>query len=165
MKFVNFLGAALVIIGASSACSQNVNLTILQVNDVYEMAPVSGGKLGGLSRVQTVLDSLKSENPNTYSVLAGDMLSPSAIGTAEYNGKKIAGKQMVDILNEMNWDYFILGNHEFDVTEAELRSRLQEMKFTVIADNVLDTNDVPFPNTRPYVQFKVEGISVISYSG
>jgi 5'-nucleotidase len=140
--------------------SNKVNFIVLQLNDVYEMSPVSGGKLGGLARVQTLLNELKTENKNTITVLSGDMLSPSAIGTASYNGEKIAGRQMVEILNEMNWDYFILGNHEFDLSESDLRARLNEMKFTIVSDNVLDTNNQPFPNTITNTQFQVEGVKI-----
>ncbi|MBL4707299.1 MAG: bifunctional metallophosphatase/5'-nucleotidase [Flavobacteriales bacterium] len=143
-----------------------VNITVLQLNDVYEMSPVSGGKLGGLARVQTLLKELKAENPNTFTVLSGDMLSPSAIGTAkikkegEEKEQKIAGAQMVDVLNEMNWDFFMLGNHEFDLKEPELRARLSEMKFKVISDNVLDTSGAMFPNTQTNLQFEVEGVKI-----
>lgn len=159
-RILNYFGVTFSIIIFNSSCAQNVNITFLQVNDVYEMAPVSGGKLGGLARVQTVIDSLKTTNPNTFSVLAGDMLSPSAIGTANYQGEALAGKQMVDILNKMKWDYFVLGNHEFDLKEEQLRKRLQEIKFTVVSDNVLDKNGIPFPNTRPCFKFEVQGVSV-----
>ncbi len=162
---------ALLSIAMLASCSQQkveppakddnlVHITILQLNDVYEMSAVSGGTLGGLDRVQTLLKELRAANKNTFSVLSGDMLSPSAIGTADFNNDKIAGRQMVEILNEMNWDYFILGNHEFDLKEADLRARLSEMKFNVISDNVLDTSKAPFPNTQTCTQIEVEGIKV-----
>jgi len=147
-----------------SSCAQSaddrVNITVLQLNDVYEMSAVSGGKLGGLARVQTLLSELKAANRNTYTVLSGDLLSPSAIGTANFDGKKIAGRQMVEILNAMHWDYFILGNHEFDLEESDLRAQLNEMKFNIISDNVLDANNDPFPNTTTCTQFEVEGIKI-----
>ncbi|MEQ9261694.1 MAG: bifunctional metallophosphatase/5'-nucleotidase [Owenweeksia sp.] len=143
-----------------TSMAQVVKITFLQLNDVYEMSAVSGGKLGGFARVQTLLDSLKKDNPNTFTVLAGDMLSPSAIGTATYQGEKMAGRQMVDVLNVMNWDYFIFGNHEFDLKEPDLRKRLDEMKFTLIADNVLDSENKPFPNTTKQFKIEVEGISI-----
>lgn len=143
-----------------SSRSQKVDICFLQLNDVYEMSAVSGGQFGGLARVQTLLDSLKRQNPHTYSVLAGDLLSPSAIGTATYNGQKLAGRQMVDILDSMRWDYFILGNHEFDVKEKDLRQRLKEMDFPVIAYNVRDANDKRFPNTVDTIMLRVEGVSM-----
>ncbi len=147
------------------SCNQNqdnneVRITFLQLNDVYELSAVSGGKLGGFARVQTLLNQLKSENKNTFSFMAGDMLSPSAIGTAQFEGERIAGRQMVDALNAMNWDYFTFGNHEFDIKEPDLRKRLQEMQFTLITDNVTDQNDQPFPNTVPHQIINVDGVKV-----
>jgi 2',3'-cyclic-nucleotide 2'-phosphodiesterase (5'-nucleotidase family) len=54
--------------------------TILQMNDVYELIPLSGGKKGGLARVATIRKLLREENPNTFTVMAGDVVSPSALG-------------------------------------------------------------------------------------
>lgn len=57
-----------------------VQWTMLQMNDVYELIPLAGGKKGGLARVATIRKLLLKENPNTITVIAGDVLSPSAIG-------------------------------------------------------------------------------------
>ena len=62
-------------------------ITLLQMNDVYEITPVNNGKLGGLARVATLRKQLLKENPNTYTLLAGDLFSPSALGTAKVNGE------------------------------------------------------------------------------
>ena len=40
--------------GITTDPSANVEFTILQFNDVYEIAPLEGGKAGGLARVATV---------------------------------------------------------------------------------------------------------------
>ncbi len=146
---------------ASPSFAKEVNITLLQANDVYEMTPVNGGAYGGLSRVQTVLNQLKQDNPNTYSVLSGDLFSPSAIGTAKVNGKRIDGEQMVDVLNAMQWDYMTLGNHEFDNGYDPLLSRLEEAKFTIFSNNVTDTKTgQPLKNTQQSVVFDVEGVRI-----
>ena len=54
--------------------------TFLHMNDVYEMIPLSGGKKGGLARVATIRRLLREENPNTITIMAGDIVSPSALG-------------------------------------------------------------------------------------
>ncbi|CAF5146741.1 unnamed protein product, partial [Rotaria sp. Silwood1] len=53
--------------------------TILQMNDIYELKPLSGGKKGGMARVATIRKLLLQENPNTFTVIAGDIVSPSAL--------------------------------------------------------------------------------------
>ena len=63
--------------------------------------------------------------------LGGDYLSPSAIGTAVVDGQPLAGRQMVDVLNHVGVDWAVLGNHEFDVSEAAFRARLAEEPFSV----------------------------------
>jgi len=57
-----------------------IQWTFLQMNDVYELIPLSGGKKGGLARVATIRKLLLKENPNTITFLAGDVVSPSALG-------------------------------------------------------------------------------------
>jgi 5'-nucleotidase/UDP-sugar diphosphatase len=72
-----------------------IDFTLLQLNDVYEITPVANGTSGGLARVATLRQQLLAENPNTITILAGDFLSPSALGTARVDGEPLAGKQMV----------------------------------------------------------------------
>ena len=65
------------ITGAAQEKSQcNVKVTLLQVNDVYQFAPVDQGKAGGLGRVLTLTKAIKQQNPNTLFLMAGDTISP-----------------------------------------------------------------------------------------
>ena len=135
---------------ATSCCllpssDSTIRITLLQLNDVYEITPVANGKEGGLARVATLRQQLLAQNPNTYTILAGDMFSPSALGTAKVNGKRLAGKQMVAVLNAMKLDYATFGNHEFDIHENEFKQRLEESRFTWISSNVFDSKGQSFP--------------------
>lgn len=116
-----------------------ITFTILQLNDVYEIAPLEGGRVGGLARVATLLKRLEAENPNTIAILAGDFLSPSFAGTLRLdNGERVAGLQMVETLNAMGLDYVTFGNHEFDLRDgATLQSRIDASQFRWISCNAL----------------------------
>lgn len=122
--------------------STDLSFTILQLNDIYEIAPLRGSDEGGLARVATVRQQLLKENPNTITLLAGDFVSPSLIGTLSYRdpvtqqSRKIAGKQMVDVLNKMGLDYVTFGNHEFDIKMQDLQQRINESSFTWVNSNV-----------------------------
>ncbi|MEL6750303.1 MAG: bifunctional metallophosphatase/5'-nucleotidase [Pseudomonadota bacterium] len=133
-----------IIILPYAAQAEQIRFTILQANDVYEMSPVNGGRYGGLARVKTLMNELQAENPNFISVLAGDLFSPSAIGTAKVDGEPLNGRQMVDVLNHMGWDYFTLGNHEFDNGEGALIQRLSEARFKTITSNVRQASTCHF---------------------
>ncbi|OWY24433.1 bifunctional metallophosphatase/5'-nucleotidase [Sphingobacteriales bacterium UPWRP_1] len=113
-----------------------IEVVFLQMNDVYEVTPLEGGKTAGLARVATVRKNLLQTNPNTFTVLAGDFLSPSLLATVKYEGTRIKGRQMVDVLNTLGLDIVTFGNHEFDIKEDELQSRLNESKFKWVSANV-----------------------------
>lgn len=113
-----------------------IEFQILQMNDVYEISPSPSENIGGLARVATLRKELLAKNPNTFTVLAGDFISPSVLGTLKYEGKRIRGKQMVDVLNTLGLDWVVFGNHEFDYDDlADLQARLDESKFTWFAAN------------------------------
>ncbi len=133
--------------GAPSAAagSEPATVTIVHLNDIYEISPVEGGKFGGLARVATVIERLRAGGAPVITTLAGDYLSPSALGTARIAGERIAGRQMVDVLNHVGLDWATLGNHEFDVSEAAFRARLAESKFHLVSTNVTDAKGEPFP--------------------
>lgn len=146
---------------AIPAIAKEVHVTLVQANDVYEMTPVSGGRYGGLARLQTLIKQLRSRNPNTYTLLAGDLLGPSAIGNAKVDGEPLHGKQMIDVLNAMGWDFMTLGNHEFDNGRESLIERLAGANFTIVSSNVIDKKtDARFPHTQRTAVIEVEGIKI-----
>lgn len=116
-----------------------IHVTLLHINDVYEITPVEAGRSGGLARVATVLAGLRRANPATRMLLAGDFVSPSAIGTARVNGERLAGRQMIAVLNAAGLDAATLGNHEFDISEVALAQRVAESRFAYVSTNVTDS--------------------------
>ncbi len=138
-----------------------LEVVFLQVNDVYEISPVSGGKSRGLARVHTLKKQYLKSNPNTYMVMAGDFLSPSVYNSLMYEGKRIRGKQMVDVMNAAGMDLVMFGNHEFDFDENDLLDRINESEFQWIASNAfhkLKDTTVPFAKTKGSVSFPIPDI-------
>jgi 5'-nucleotidase/UDP-sugar diphosphatase len=120
-----------------------IHVTLLHINDVYEISPVEAGRSGGLARVAGLLARLRRENPATSMLLAGDFVSPSALGTARVDGERLAGRQMIAVLNATGLDVATLGNHEFDISEAQLGQRIQESRFGYLSTNVTDSTGGP----------------------
>lgn len=124
-----------------------IETVFVQVNDVYEIAPLAGGAVGGMARVATLKNQYKQKNPNTLLVMAGDFLSPSVYNSLQYEGKRIRGRQMVDAMNAAATDLVVLGNHEFDLSESELLDRINESDFQWISSNAFHKTEggvVPF---------------------
>ena len=133
--------------GTSGHDDHKLSLTFLQINDVYEIAPLNGGREGGMARVATVKKAYRQKNPNTYLVIAGDFLSPSVYNSLQYEGKAIRGRQMVEALNAAGLDLAMFGNHEFDIKENELQDRINESQFPWLSTNSFHktaTGTVPF---------------------
>jgi 5'-nucleotidase/UDP-sugar diphosphatase len=120
----------------STTDDDKIDFTFLQLNDVYEIAPIQGGEFGGMARVETIHKELLEENKNTMLFMAGDFLNPSLIGTLKVAGEPVKGKQMVEVMNAMNFDLVAFGNHEFDVSKEDLQKRLNESTFPWISANV-----------------------------
>jgi 5'-nucleotidase len=124
----------------ASTTATDIRVTIVQLNDLYEITPVSGGRWGGPARVATLIRRLEAWNPNTIAILAGDFLSPSALGVARVEGEPLAGRQMVEVLDAMGLDYATFGNHEFDLDEGLLRDRIAASGFEWFSANVRDAS-------------------------
>lgn len=137
-----------------------LEVTLVQVNDVYEIAPISGGTSGGMARVAMVKKNFAERNSNTLLVMAGDFLSPSVYNSLTYENKRIRGKQMIEVMNAAHTDIAVFGNHEFDITESELQERINESAFQWIASNTFHkrngearpfekqaVTNTPFPET------------------
>lgn len=118
-----------------------IEITFVQVNDVYEIAPLENGKTGGMARVATVKKEELLKNKNTFLVLAGDFVSPSVYNSLKYEGVRIRGKQMVEAMNAAGMDMIVFGNHEFDIPEADLQSRINESDFKWVATNTFHKKD------------------------
>jgi 5'-nucleotidase len=122
----------------------NAPVTFLQINDVYQTAPVDN--VGGLARVATIKRRVTDEGRTPFLVLAGDFLSPSVASSV------FKGEQMVAALNAAGLDMATLGNHEFDFGDDVLIQRMNEAKWQWIVSNVVDRRTGrPIGGAAPYV--------------
>jgi len=151
MKLFRIKLIAIIFLISLNSCNKKddeIKFTFLQLNDVYEIGALGGGAFGGMDRVETLHKDLLKENPNTFMFMAGDFLNPSLLGNVKYKGERIKGKQMIDVMNAMNFDLVTLGNHEFDLSEELLQQRIDSSNFKWISTDVKhllkDSTAVPF---------------------
>jgi 5'-nucleotidase len=125
---------------------ENAQLTILHLADVYSIAPVDGGKSGGLARVAALEKALAKETNNLLVTLGGDFLSPSVASSI------FQGEQMMASLAAAGLDIATLGNHEFDFGPEVLLRRMQEAKWDWVVSNVVDeATGEPIGGASPYL--------------
>ncbi len=146
---------AIVSLSAQQKPDCTVKVTLLQVNDVYQFAPVDSGARGGLARVLTLKKEIEKQSPNTLFLLSGDTISPS-VESITYKGA-----QMIDAWNTAQLDYSTFGNHEFDFGPDVLRQRMKESKFKWIAANVIDKKTGKlFGDAPAFVIREFDGVKV-----
>lgn len=145
-----------------------IDITLLQLNDVYEISPLDSGKSGGLARVAALVKELKSSNRNVYTVLAGDFLFPSALGTIRTgpNRKEIKGMQMVEVMNALPVDMVTFGNHEFDIDSIQyLNERIDHSRFEWVSANVIQKQTrQPFTKLEGKVRKPLPSAKVIPFT-
>ncbi|MBD3285515.1 hypothetical protein GF359_03690 [candidate division WOR-3 bacterium] len=115
-------------------------LTIVHINDTHgQIEPIKakdGREYGGFARVAYVVDSLRNEaeeNNNPLLFLhAGDALQGPPISNMS------KGKLDFELLNRMDLDAMVAGNHEFDFGQDNLESLESEAEFELLSANVLD---------------------------
>src|SRR6266850_5997463 len=154
------VGVAFAMSEFSTAAAQEqrecpVRVTLLQVNDVYQFAPVDDGTRGGLARVLTLRKQIMSESPHALYLLAGDTISPSV------ESNTYQGRQMIDAWNASGLDYATFGNHEFDFGPDVLRERMRESHFKWLAANVVDKKTgKTFADTPEFIVREFEGVKI-----
>lgn len=143
------------VLGSQGPEAPRKTVTILQLNDVYQTAPVDRGKRGGMARVSTLQSQIRGQSPNTLFLLAGDFISPSVAS------RFFKGEQMVSALNAAGLDIATLGNHEFDFGPDVLLARMKESRFAYTIANVFDRKTgKPFGGAQPYIIREVGGVRV-----
>ena len=138
---------------------EEIKITILHTNDTHsQIDPLPtndkyAGK-GGVARRATLVRKIRSENPNTLLIDAGDVCQ----GTPYFNFFK--GEVEYKAMSMIGYDAGTLGNHEFDNGVASLASALKFANFDIVCANY-EVKGTPLESiVKPYVVKTVSGIRV-----
>jgi 2',3'-cyclic-nucleotide 2'-phosphodiesterase (5'-nucleotidase family) len=142
--------AAALALDPALALAEPVTIRILQVNDwdAFE----GDGRKGGFSRLMTVLEQEKAAAPEVLFIHAGDALSPSLLSSFD------KGAHMIELLNRLPLDLFVMGNHEFDFGPENVVEQLGKAEFTVLNSNVRTAQGELFPGTVDEKLIEVQGV-------
>ena len=127
---------------ALAAGSGETHLTIIGTSDThgniwgysYEDMKESTGD--GLARVSAYVNQVRSENPNTILVDAGDTIQGTIMTDDLYNKTPEEPHPVVTAMNYMGYDAMTLGNHEFNFGVDTLKSILEQVDMPVLAANI-----------------------------
>lgn len=147
---------ALIVAAPFGALAQTAKLTILHINDVYQISPQRG--TGGLAELMTLLKQERARAENHLMTLGGDLISPSVMSGLTQ------GTQMIALMNAIGLDLAGFGNHEFDFGNDVLKARMAESEFTWIATNTLGADGAPFGGAEASVMRQVGDFKIGIFS-
>jgi len=138
---------------AGSASAQPKEIRILHVNDFHGFVEPykpfgSQEPLGGVSYLAARAGELRKEKP-TLLLAAGDMIQ----GNNWANLSR--GESVVELMNAMNFDAMVVGNHEFDFGQDVLKKRISGSRFPVLGANVQGLDGL-----KPYGIREINGVKI-----
>jgi 5'-nucleotidase len=156
--------AALIAMGTlpleAFASGDLVHLTILHTNDVHSRIdpfPMDGGRnqgLGGVARRASVIEKIRSEEPNVLLFDAGDIFQ----GTPYFN--LFGGELEFKLMTRMAYDAATMGNHDFDNGLDGFDKQLPHAQFPFITSNYDFSDTILNGKTIDYKIFKKGGIKI-----
>ena len=125
----------------STAMAQEVNIKLLGTSDVHgRIVPWSYGadvedKSGSYAQIATYVKDVRKNNKNVVLVEVGDAIQDNQIEVFAKDKKYYKDHPIPKVLNEMKYDIFVLGNHEFNFGMKALDEILKDIKAKKLTAN------------------------------
>ena len=125
----------------STAMAQEVNIKLLGTSDIHgRVVPWSYGadvedKSGSYAQIATYVKDVRKNNKNVVLVEVGDAIQDNQIDVFAKDKKYYKDHPIPKVLNEMNYDIFVLGNHEFNFGMKALDEILKDIKAKKLTAN------------------------------
>ena len=125
----------------STAMAQEVNIKLLGTSDVHgRIVPWSYGadvedKSGSYAQIATYVKDVRKNNKNVVLVDVGDAIQDNQVDVFAKDKKYYKDHPIPKVLNEMKYDVFVLGNHEFNFGMKALDEILKDIKAKKLTAN------------------------------
>ncbi|WP_439110424.1 thiosulfohydrolase SoxB [Lentibacter sp.] len=125
----------------------------LTYNDFTSLAQ-QYGRVGGLDRVATVINSIRSDRPDALLLDGGDTWHGS------YTCYQTEGQDMVNVMNALKPDAMTF-HWEFTLGSERVNELVQSLPFTSLGQNIFDAEwDEPAELFKPYKFFERGGVKI-----
>jgi 2',3'-cyclic-nucleotide 2'-phosphodiesterase (5'-nucleotidase family) len=153
---------------AATLRSDVVCISILHTTDLHgHILPTSDydekPDRGGLARCVTQIRQWRCQNPNSILIDVGDVYQGTDVGL------RTKGDLMIDLFNYLEYDAWVVGNHEFDWGIEPFERALERSTMPVLAANTLlhgkptgeflDTKH-PLAKLQPFMLKEIAGIKL-----
>ncbi|GAB4118339.1 MAG: 5'-nucleotidase C-terminal domain-containing protein [Candidatus Caldatribacteriota bacterium] len=145
---------------SSIFAAETTTVTILQTSDLHgriyphDYATDSVDSDTGLAKIATLVKQERAIDPNAILIDCGDTVQDNSAEL--FNDLPV--HPMIAGLNFLNYDVWVIGNHEFNFEKAFLEKNIATFKNSVLSANILKTDGSYF--VKPYEIFEVNGVRV-----
>jgi 2',3'-cyclic-nucleotide 2'-phosphodiesterase (5'-nucleotidase family) len=155
MKYIFFL-----LTFATSAFAANTwSLVVMHSNDVHggidsseatfmnpEFPPQLGGGASGARFIHFMRKYCKDSGKGFLLLDTGDIFQGTLVGT------KSKGEAVMRFMNEVGYDAWVLGNHEFDLGRDVTEALMKQAEFPTLSANIFDEKSgTKKPYCQPYL--------------
>ena len=140
--------------------ADTTTITILGTADLhgriypYEYAIDSYDDDTGLAKIGTLVKQERAIDPNALLIDCGDTVQDNSADL--FNNLPV--HPMIEGLNFLDYDVWVVGNHEFNYEKAFLEKNVATFKNSVLSANILKTDGTYF--VKPYEIFEVNDVRV-----
>ena len=140
--------------------ADTTTITILETADLhgriypYEYAIDSYDDDTGLAKIATLIKQERAIDPNALLIDCGDTVQDNSADL--FNDLPV--HPMIEGLNFLDYDVWVIGNHEFNYEKAFLEKNVATFKNSVLSANILKTDGTYF--VKPYEIFEVNDVRV-----
>jgi 5'-nucleotidase / UDP-sugar diphosphatase len=158
-RVAGWLGVWLLLVWTAAA--RQVELTILHTTDLHgHLLPTTdydgNEDVGGALRIATAVEQKRAELPNVVLLDGGDLYQGTMAGFLS------GGRVMNRVLDFLDYDAWVIGNHEFDWGIPTLQAALEDGSVPVLGANLTVTPGRPNPLSmvKPYVMLERDGVRI-----
>ena len=122
-------------LAAAADFADTVTISILHTTDLHgRILPATdydgNADVGGLARCATQIRRWRRQNRNSILIDAGDVYQGTDVSL------RSKGELMIDLLNHLKYDAWIVGNHEFDWGRDVFTNALAKSAMPVLGANI-----------------------------
>lgn len=143
--------------------AENITLQVLATSDThgrfmpYDYATDSANNSGSLAQIASIVKELKVKNPNTIVVDNGDTIQDNS--SQLFLNDEI--HPMILAMNEIGYDSFTLGNHEFNYGIKNLQNVTSKSNAKILAGNVYKPDGTKLADSYTIVERNGVKIGII----
>lgn len=153
--------------GQQQDATQARTVTILHTNDMHAafvpheatwIRETPKPMVGGFKELEFKVDSIRKAKPHVLLFDAGDLMTGNPITDRMHKGAE--GGALPEMMNMIDYDAWCLGNHEFDISQENVRDLASIVRFPTLSANLVnDEGEFPVGN-RDYVILNKFGLRI-----